>query len=107
VRKAKTTYDSTIDKYVNVYLNGNEEVYGFTEVEYNSPATVRSYITNGSNYDSYTGWEVGGAKVGGIVKFPSLDLVSVPDVRDVPANEVIAGNINFKSCLKFKVDNTE
>ena len=107
VRKIKTIYDSTINKYVNVYLNGNEEVYGFTEVEYNSPATVRSYITNGSNYDSYTGWEVGGAKAGGIVKFPSLDLVSVPDVRDVPANEVIAGNINFKSCLKFKVDNTE
>jgi hypothetical protein len=72
VRKVATKYDSTIDKYVNVYKNGNEEVYGFTETEYTSPATVRSYVTNPNSYDSYTGWEVGGTTVNGSMNFPTL-----------------------------------
>ena len=98
VRKVKTAYDAIIDKYVSVYNDGT--IYGFTETEYLSPATVRSYVTNPNSYDSYTGWEIGCATDG---NFPDLALVSVPDVRDVSDPQlVIDGNIDFKSCLKLK-----
>ena len=103
VRKVATKYDATIDKYVNIYQNGNEEVYGFTETEYASPATVRSYITNPNSYDSYLGWEVGGTLVSDSMTFPKLQVVSVPDVRDVSSID----NINFTSCLKLDITNTE
>ena len=105
VRKSKTFYDSTIDKYVNVYNDGEKEVYGYTETEYTSPATVQSYITNPNSYDSYTGWEIGGAKVNESVIFPQLEVVSVPDVRDVLAEDIISGNVEFTSCLKFNTTN--
>jgi hypothetical protein len=61
VRKSKTTYDATIDKYVGVYYDSeNKEVYGFMETEYNSPALVQNYITNGTDFTSEAGWAVGG-----------------------------------------------
>ena len=102
VRKVKTKYDSTIDKYVNVYNNGS--IYGYTETDYLSPAVVRSYVTNPNSYDSYIGWEVGCSSDN---IFPTLDLASVPDVRDMPAADVIAGNANIKTCLKLQITNTE
>ena len=86
VRKIRTAYDSTIDKYVNIYNNG--EIYGYSETEYTSPATVRSYVTNPNGYESYTGWEIGGSSD---KAFPKLDLVSVPDVRDVDAENILNG----------------
>jgi hypothetical protein len=98
VRKVKTTYDAILDKYVNVYNDGT--IYGYTETEYLSPATVRSFVTNPNSYDSYTGWEIGSSSSG---VFPNLNLVSVPDVRDVSNPQwIIDGNIDFKSCLKFE-----
>jgi hypothetical protein len=102
VRKVKTKYDATIDKYVNVYNNG--AIYGYTETEYLSPATVRSYVTNPNSFDSYTGWEVGCSSDN---LFPKLDLVSVPDVRDMSAADVVAGNAEIITCLKLKTDNSE
>ena len=102
VRKVKTKYDSTIDKYVNVYNNGS--IYGYTETDYLSPAAVRSYVTNPNSYDSYTGWEVGCSSDN---IFPTLNLASVPDVRDMPAADVIAGNADIKTCLKLQITNTE
>lgn len=102
VRKVKTKYDPTIDKYVNVYNDGT--VYGYVETEYTSPAVIRSYVTNPSSYDSYTGWEIGRSSDN---VFPDFDLVSVPDVRDVPASEITSGTKEFKSCLKFATTNTE
>lgn len=102
VRKVKTKYDATIDKYVNVYNNG--AIYGYTETEYLSPATVRSYVTNPNSFDSYTGWEVGCSSDN---LFPKLDLVSVPDVRDMSAADVIAGDAEIITCLKLKTDNSE
>jgi hypothetical protein len=102
-----TRYDSTIDKYVNVYKDGDREIYGYTEVEYTSPATVRSYITNPTGFSSYTGWEVGGSQLSsGEVTFPTLDLITVPDVRDVPVDEVLNGSREFLSCLQFTPSNT-
>ena len=102
VRKVKTKYDSTIDKYVNVYNDG--AIYGYTETEYTSSASIHSYVTNPNSYDSYTGWEIGRSsdKI-----FPELDLVSVPDVRDVPTEEIISGTREFKSCLKLVTTNAE
>lgn len=99
VRKAKTKYDATIDKYVNVYLDdSNSEIYGYSETKYTSPALVRSYITNPNSYDSSVGWSTGCGISG---SFPAFDLVTVPDVRDVPAEEVLNGSKEFKSCLKL------
>lgn len=102
VIKTKTIYDATIDKYVNVYWDGSKEVYGYTETEYVSPATVRSYVTNPSNYDSQVGWEIGGSKVSeeDSVVFPELSVVSVPDVRDAGADYD-----DFSSCLKLTTTN--
>lgn len=104
VRKAKTKYDSTIDKYVTVYKDSQgKEIYGYSEVEYISPATVRSYVTNPNSYESYTGWEVG---KGSNNEFPSFNLVSVPDVRDVSSSAILDGSQNFISCLKLNFTNT-
>ena len=90
VRKVKTKYDPTIDKYVNIYKDSQgKEIYGYTETEYISPATVRSYVTNPNSYESYTGWEVG---KGNNNEFPAFDLVSVPDVRDVEASKILDGS---------------
>ena len=101
VRKVKTKYDATIDKYVNVYIDGQgKKIYGYFENDYISPATVRSYITNPNSYESYTGWEVGR---GNNNEFPGFDLVSVPDVRDVSSESILNGSQNFKSCLKLKI----
>lgn len=100
VRKAKTAYDSTIDKYVNIYELDGKEIYGYTETEYVSPASVRSYVTNPNSYDSYTGWDIG-TKDETNQDFPSLEVVSVPDARDVPSDYD-----DFASCLKIDITNS-
>ena len=102
VRKVITKYDPTIDKYVTVYLDGNEEIYGYTETEYLSPATVQSYVTNPTAYSSYTGWEVGGVLSNGEVSYPKLELTTIPNPRDVPVSEF--ENTEFKSYLELKID---
>lgn len=87
VRKPVTKYDSTIDKYVTVYNNGTgSQVYGFTETEYISPTIVSSYVTNPSDYTNDAGWELGEIETidGESAEFPELNVVMVPDVRDVP-----------------------
>lgn len=116
VRKIETEFDSKINKYVNVYedKSGNK-IYGFTETEYASPATTRSFITNPDFSDGYTGWEIGAvaaeileddvesqqsieAGVTTITLFPEIEFVSVPDIRDV--EDFL--NTDFTSCLRFK-----
>lgn len=103
VRKPITKYDTITDKYVNVYNKGT--IYGYTEIEYTSPATVQSYVTNPNNYDSMTGWEKGNSSQG---IFPKLNLASIPDVREYPnVSEVMSGDADIISCLKFEVTDTE
>ena len=106
VRKMATKYDSTIDKYVNIYSYENkegkkEEVYGFTETEYISPTTVQSYVTNGTNYESTTGWELCGIKNSqGQVLFPKLEVATVPDITTINPEKI--DDVDFTSCLKFQ-----
>lgn len=102
VRKMVTKYDSTIDKYVNVYTNDDREIYGYTETEYVSPAAVQSYVTNPNSYSSYTGWEVGGVQTSEGIDYPQLDLACIPDPRDVALEDF--GNTEFKGYLKLKVE---
>ena len=109
VRKVRTKFDATINKYVNVYKesigNGQyREIYGYTESDYTSPGIIQSCVTNPNNYDSYTGWETGCSSEG---NFPELNLVSVPDIRDVNPDTVLDGTASFESCLKFEVIDTE
>ena len=102
VRKMVTKYDSTIDKYVNVYTNDDKEIYGYTETEYISPTTVQSYVTNPNSYSSYTGWEVGGVQTSEGTDYPQLDLACIPDPRDVALEDF--GNTEFKGYLKLKIE---
>ena len=98
VRKVITRYDATVDKYVSVFKDKNgEEVYGFIETDYTSPAATRSYITNGDMASQEVGWKKGGANDG---TFPDMSFVSVPDIRDVENYK----DQEFQFCLKL--DNT-
>ena len=108
VRKAKTKYDATVDKYVAVYKDGDKEVYGFVETDYTSPASARSFITNGTGFTSDIGWSFGGANSSEGIVFPELEVVSVPDIRDVDTDEILDGDeINtdvIKTYLKFNTN---
>ena len=83
VRKIQTTYDAKTDKYVTLYKDGESTVYGFMETDYHSPAAVRSFVTNGTDFSNDVGWEPCAIKDGENTVFPELEMVSVPDIRDV------------------------
>lgn len=102
VRKAVTKYDATIDRYVNVYSDGEKEIYGYVETEYISPTAVQSYVTNPTGYNSYSGWEVGGVQLQDDTLYPSLELACIPDPRDVALKDF--GDTEFKGYLKLKID---
>lgn len=105
VRKIKTHYDASIDKYVGVYKNTDSpsaEIYGYTETSYSSPAAVRSFVTNGTEFTNTTGWEFGGTPLEEStgIKFPTLEVVSVPDIREVNYED---DNFSIQTYLKFDV----
>lgn len=104
VRQVKTKYDSTIDKYVQIYESNGDEYYGYTEREYVSPTTVQNFVTSPSGFVDYNGWEVGGVSVGGATEYPSLTLQGFPDMRDIPLAEV--GQTDYTSFLKYKASNS-
>lgn len=58
IRSQKNEYDKALEEYVKVYENkkGNK-VYGYTKTEYFTPSLVTTYITNGHNILSATGWD--------------------------------------------------
>lgn len=106
VRKQKTEYDNTVDKYVKVYKNNNnnEEVYGYTESEYVSPVSVRSYITNPKDYDSTNGWEVGGTRVtteeASEVVSPRLSLTTIPHIKDLEDNQTLKSYLKLENLIR-------
>ena len=105
VRQVKTKYDSTIDKYVQIYENNNVEYYGYTEREYVSPTTVQNFITSPSGFVDYNGWEVGGVSVEEATEYPSLTLQGFPDMRDIPLAEI--EQTDYTSFLKYRASNSE
>lgn len=55
--RTRTVYESTLDKYVEVYTNGTDEYYSYTETEYNVSPLVQNYLTNSTNFTSNAGWK--------------------------------------------------
>lgn len=56
VRQIQTKYDSTIDKFVQVYKKDGQTYYGFSQSKYLSPNAVNDYVVNGSAFTNTTGW---------------------------------------------------
>ena len=104
IRQAITLFDSTIDKYVNVFDKNGTEYYGFTKSEYVTPTAVQTFITNGEGFSGDSGWEVGGDwadETGSKVDYPKLDLIGIPDPRDIEASDW-ADIDNYRSFLRLK-----
>lgn len=88
VRKASTTYDKVLDKYVAIYEDENGlEVRGYTEDEYISPVAVSNYVVNSKDFDSLTGWKEGGSGEKDNVIYPTLELKTLPDIFETIYNE--------------------
>ena len=100
VRQIQTKYDATTDKYVQVYEAGGITYYGYTETDYVSPTAVQNFITQPSEFTSFSGWERGGVLVDKETIYPQLDLQGFPDVRDINTEDIV--NTNFQSFLKYK-----
>ena len=74
VRQIQTKYDSTIDKYVQVYKKKDTDdiYYGFTETDYISPTAVVNYVANPSGFITTTGWQT--------TRNAKLEVVTSPEV---------------------------
>ena len=55
--RTRTIYEPTLDKYVEVYTNGSEEYFSYTETEYHVSPLVQNYLTNSTNFTSNAGWK--------------------------------------------------
>ena len=109
IRSAITKFDPTINKYVNIFEKESTEYYGYVDTEYITPTAVQTYITQGEGFTSYSGWETGGywtddSKVK--TEYPSLELIGIPDPRDVPMEEW-ADITNYRSFLRYSRTNAE
>ena len=104
VRQPITEFDSTVDKYVQVYeKQGQQDVkyYGYTKTDYITPTSVENFITNPESFSSTTGWKAGGIDVSGETQYPELQVYGYPDMRDMN-EEQISNNENFYSYLRMK-----
>ena len=54
VQSQKTIYNSIVDRYVNVYNNG--ELLGYQITEFNDALAVVNLVTNPSNFSNISGW---------------------------------------------------
>lgn len=109
IRQAITKFDSTIDKYVNVYERDDVTYYGYVQTDYVTPTAVSTYITQGEGFTSFSGWETGGYWTNDTktkTEYPALDLVGMPDPRDVNMEDW-ADVTNHRSFLRFKRTNSE
>ena len=94
VKNQKTWFDPVLQRTVKLYDNGT--ICGFDDTEYVSPASVQSYVTNGSNFTSTTGWYVGKASSSD-ASFPDLEIAVYPEITNSDLE-----NYDGKSYLKFK-----
>ena len=76
--RTRTIYESTLDKYVEVYTNGSEEYFSYTETEYHVSPLVQNYLTNSTNFTSNAGWK----NLNKEQENPILTLYREPEIRD-------------------------
>ncbi len=77
VRSQENRYDPLLEQYVKVYTDSTgKEIYGYEEVEYITDDIIQSYITNGSEYVSSSGWRQN--------SLISPEMVVVPDYKNFP-----------------------
>ena len=92
VRQIQIKYDSTIDKFVQVFKKDDEIYYGFQQTDYVTPTTVSNYVVNPSAFTSTTGWYAEKNEDGAR---PSLDLVTNPPLTSETVEK------KFTTYLKF------
>ena len=56
VAKHLSRYVSEIDKYCNIYTDGYDEYYGYSETEYASVTAVQNLLINSNNFLTEDGW---------------------------------------------------
>ena len=76
--RTRTVYESTLDKYVEVYTNGSEEYFSYIETEYHVSPLVQNYLTNSTNFTSNAGWK----NLNKEQEDPILTLYPEPEIRD-------------------------
>ena len=76
--RTRTVYEPTLDKYVEVYTNGSEEYFSYTETEYHVSPLVQNYLTNSTNFTSNAGWK----NLNKEQEDPILTLYPEPEIRD-------------------------
>lgn len=76
--RTRTIYESTLDRYVEVYTNGSEEYFSYTETEYHVSPLVQNYLTNSTNFTSNAGWK----NLNKEQEDPILTLYPEPEIRD-------------------------
>lgn len=54
VQSQKTVYNHIVDRYVNVYNNG--DLLGYSSTEFNDALAVVNIVTNPSNFSNTSGW---------------------------------------------------
>lgn len=76
--RTRTVYEPTLDRYVEVYTNGSEEYFSYTETEYHVSPLVQNYLTNSTNFTSNAGWK----NLNKEQEDPILTLYPEPEIRD-------------------------
>lgn len=90
--KARTEYEPVLNRYVEIYQNGGQECYSYTETEYHISPIVQNYLTNSSNFTSDTGWYV--ISDGGTKPQPEL-YPNVPPYEDSKNTLLLKGGIKY------------
>lgn len=58
VLSGKTVWDTRLNRFVDVYEKNDDEYYGYTNTEYVTTDLVFNLVTNPSEFQSFTGWEI-------------------------------------------------
>lgn len=80
IKSQKTVYDAKIDKLVGVFKDADDnDIYGFKDTEYISPAAVRNYVTSG-DCSSISGWRY--AKSAEDEGLPTRKVITYPEFNE-------------------------
>ena len=102
VRSQLTTYDPVTEKHVVVYEDERKnKIYGYSKDEYISENLVLSYITNGSEYVSTSGWKQNNNKLLKLQTFPEFKISTYNTERQTFLTyEQTENNVLFNSGFK-------